>query len=262
MADPIINKQLISIPPYLATRWENVNALYMVGDELFIKLSDNKEVCVPKLSQEHLDLLFQIYANLEKPLTSTQSKPANKNTSKEEEKKPNPSLSFRLKGGPGGVSTQMGIPPIFGNFMGMEPLLQHDPKQAHTPPLPAEILERLKGVSNLIGAEDLDTLPKAEPHCNCPFCQIVRAIHPEDHTEEEPCLIENEGEPVNDDEISFRHSAAELTEEWKVSKESEQLYRVTSVQDSDVAYQVFLGRPIGCTCGSNQCEHIKAVLYT
>jgi hypothetical protein len=25
---------------------------------------------------------------------------------------------------------------------------------------------------------------------------------------------------------------------------------------------VFLESPIGCTCGSNQCEHIRAVLHS
>jgi hypothetical protein len=64
-------------------------------------------------------------------------------------------------------------------------------------------------------------------------------------------------EPINDEEIS----AEDLRfKEWEIAKLSQNLYKVINPLDSNEEYQVFLGTPIGCTCGIHHCEHIKAVL--
>ena len=59
-------------------------------------------------------------------------------------------------------------------------------------------------------------------------------------------------EIVSDAELHFR--------EWDIKQLEKQLYNVTNPLDTTEHYQVFLGTPLGCTCGKTNCEHIRAVL--
>jgi PhoH-like ATPase len=49
---------------------------------------------------------------------------------------------------------------------------------------------------------------------------------------------------------------------WGIEQTAEQLYKVTNPLDANEQYNVFLGTPLGCTCGLKNCEHIRAVLNT
>jgi hypothetical protein len=59
-------------------------------------------------------------------------------------------------------------------------------------------------------------------------------------------------ELVSDDELKFRT--------WDISQSNEKLYIVSNPLDDHEHYSVYLGEPIGCTCGQKLCEHVRAVL--
>jgi hypothetical protein len=122
-----------------------------------------------------------------------------------------------------------------------EETMQHNPEQANMPPLPPEILNKLGAVARALGFEDTSILPQAEPHCNCVYCQVVRSLHPEAPVED-----------VLNEELTFR--------DWEIKQSGEKLYEVTNPLDQNEKYNVFLGTPIGCTCGEKNCEHIRSVL--
>ena len=123
------------------------------------------------------------------------------------------------------------------------------------PDLPSEVLEKIATVIHSLGLKDPDMFPKPEPHCNCMHCQLARVIHKGmdeggDKDDEEEFF--HEDEEITDDDLRFR--------EWDIEQVSENLYSVSNPFDSDEKYNVFLGNPVGCTCGQEDCEHIKAVL--
>ena len=59
-------------------------------------------------------------------------------------------------------------------------------------------------------------------------------------------------EDVRDDELQF--------EQWSISSAGDKLYNVVNRLDEQEKYRVYLGHPVGCTCGREGCEHILAVL--
>lgn len=122
--------------------------------------------------------------------------------------------------------------------------MQHDPDKKDLEPLPLEILQKIVGIARAFGLDE-SALQAAEEGCHCMFCQLSRAIK---GTAEE---IEEE---VTEEDLRFRI--------WDIAQEEEQLYSVTNPLDANEQYKVFLGAPIGCTCGSKNCEHIRAVLNT
>ena len=61
-------------------------------------------------------------------------------------------------------------------------------------------------------------------------------------------------EKIDDLDLVFR--------DWEIKELSNNLYTVTNPLDLNEHYNVFLGEPIGCTCGHKNCEHIKAVLQS
>jgi hypothetical protein len=134
-------------------------------------------------------------------------------------------------------------------FEGFNGMMQHNPEQADAPNLPAEILEKIAQVSKAMGIDDPNALPKPEPHCNCMHCQVARAIRGEAAAESAP-----PEEVVTDEELNFRT--------WDVAQTGENLFRVTNPLAPEEYYDVFLGTPVGCTCGTPHCEHIHAVLKT
>lgn len=222
-----ITEQLLSIPPYISTSWENVSSLSVNSSgALEISLYDGSKVEISNLSGEALEQIFEFHAkSLDKPQRDLM-----------------PS-SFGLTFDDNGV-----VLSGMENFTGM---MQHDPNQSNAPNMPAEILAKITEMSKAIGIdEDTFNIPESEPHCNCPYCQISRAIH---GIEKEP-LHESqiEDEEVSKEELTFR--------EWNIDQKNDKLYEVTNPFDSSEKYSVYLGDPIGCTCGRNNCEHILAVL--
>ena len=79
------------------------------------------------------------------------------------------------------------------------------------------------------------SIPKAEPHCNCTYCQIARAIQAGSLELGE----HDEVEEVSEEDLKFR--------DWDIEQKSEEIYEVTNPIDQNEHYQVFLGNPVGCT---------------
>ena len=134
----------------------------------------------------------------------------------------------------------------FGSDGNVSSVMTHNPEQANLAPLPPEVLQRIAAVTRALGLEDLSQLPPAEPHCNCMYCQVTRTLR-ETPTEK----IE---EIVLDEDLKFKN--------WEVKQTADKLYIVINPLDQNEQYNVFLGEPLGCTCGQKNCEHVRAVLNT
>ena len=124
-------------------------------------------------------------------------------------------------------------------------VLQHDMSKAHTPDLPKEVLDRIAQMAKMMTGGELEGFPKPEPHCNCIHCQLAKAIHGN-------LAFDEAVEVISDDELSFRS--------WDIHQSADKLYIVSNPFDPKEQYNVYLGTPVGCTCGNPHCEHIKAVL--
>jgi hypothetical protein len=246
-----IDEKIICIPPYISTTWEQITFLQSEEDPeshlftLFIHLNEGNSVRIPNLDSSLIDIAFAAHLkHLEKKPTSSRHKG--------DEGKTIGSLLQQLTGLSPEQLAHMPIRFGFGGIEGMTGMevLQHNQAQANSPDMPKDVLEKVSGMIKMMTNGELSAFPKPEPHCNCPHCQVARAIH-EVEKEEENGEIDN---PISDEELSFR--------DWEITKKGDQLYIVTNPLDSREHYSVFLGTPIGCTCGEAHCEHIKAVLYS
>ncbi len=232
-----INRTILSIPPYLSVSWKEVSALRVNEGLLAVVLKDGTQLSVPDLTEDQLQMVFD----------------AHQQYLETEDQAPSPILPPNFEQLQGMMGDQVvGLPFRFGpggmgGMDGISSVMQHDPSQSNAPNIPDEILSKISGITEVLGAENVTSLPQAEEGCNCFHCQIARAINPsetEEHLEEE----------VTDEELTFRT--------WDIEQADEKLYTVSNPLDKTEKYSVFLGEPIGCTCGQKNCEHIKAVLQT
>ena len=224
-----ISKNVLNLPPYLSTPWKNVSSIYLDGSALKVVLNSGTTVEVPGLDQESLKTIFQAHAaHLE-----------------EESAPPSP---FKLPSPPKdqviGFKMPIGMEGALANFGDM---MQHNSEQMHAAPLPKEILSKIAEMAKTVGM-DASMFPKPEPHCNCPHCQMARAIHQTKNEEQ----IEEPEEEITEEDLRFR--------DWDIEKTGDKLYRVTNPLENEEHFDVFLGTPVGCTCGEKDCEHIRAVL--
>lgn len=219
----IINQKTLSIPPYISTSWNNVLSIHAELQDtslvLIVDLKQGGRIEIPRLTKEALEAVFTFHARyLEEIPSSGQVAPKNTMT-----------VGFAQ------------LPE------GMEGLLQHNEEQANADPLPEEVLNKIRSLSSAMGMDRL--MPKPEPHCNCPFCQVSRAMHDLQNT----ALSEKEDE-VSDADLTFRT--------WDIEQIAEKLYSVKNPLDKQECYQVYLGEPVGCTCGQPHCDHIHSVLMS
>ncbi len=219
-----ITSKVLNIPPYISTSWENIKLLTLDGSNLVIVLQNESRVIIPNIEPKTLNAIFDAHA---KALE-------NKN------KRGKIDLSFGLPAGAGGVPIGLDAFPQ---------AMQHNPQQANLPDLPEDVLEKIKTISKVISLDNVNNLPKPEPHCNCMYCQLARAIRGEAKRESE---LDEKDLEVTAEDLKFRS--------WDIKQTAEKQYSVTDPFNKDETYTVFLGDPIGCTCGSNKCEHIQAVL--
>lgn len=223
-----ITPQILSIPPYFSTTWSNIAALRTIPQGLLYRLivlfQDQTEVEVEGLGQAEIDLIFAAHARYmgRKERQTPSSAPV-------------PFSLEGLKSLFGGDSVQI--------FSGG---LHHNPDQSSLPPLPPELLEKIVQVfRSLRITEQPEALPPPEESCGCLYCQVVRALAtPPEKQEEEELITEAD--------LTFRS--------WDIEAKGKDLYSVTHPLDKGESYTVFLGTPIGCTCGHKDCEHIQAVL--
>ncbi len=233
-----INRHVLSLPPHLSTSWKNISSLHIKGElhaaVLVVTLRNNSQIEIPDLDQQTLQHIFATHTQC----VEAESSPAKESPSTQPKKN---ALSF-----------SMGLPFALPNGEGMEQftsMLQHNPDQAQLPDLPQEVIEKIQAITQAMGFDPKHiNAPKAEPHCNCMYCQIARAVYAESPSEPE----EEKEEEVSLEELQFRN--------WDIKHEGDKRYLVTNPLDQNEHYQVYLGTPVGCTCGQNNCEHIRVVL--
>lgn len=234
-----INRKILSLPPYLSTSWKNISLLHVKKEAsssiLVVTLQNGSTIEIPHLDQTTIQEIFAAHSQ---SMETMEESPGIKTQKMPESSKSTATLS-------------LGVPFQFGEGMeNFSSFLQHNPAQAHLPNLPTEMIEKIRAVTKAMGLNlDQANIPKAEPHCNCMYCQIARAVSEEGP---EAAISREEEEEVSDDDLSFRS--------WDIKKEGENLYVVTNPIDKNEHYQVYLGTPIGCTCGEKNCEHIRVVL--
>ncbi|PIS03312.1 MAG: hypothetical protein COT85_00505 [Chlamydiae bacterium CG10_big_fil_rev_8_21_14_0_10_42_34] len=223
-----ITSNILSIPPYISTTWNNISSLHVREERgsytLIVLLQNGVQAEVPRLDKRTVTEIFEAHAR------SAEESVASKTSSPSE--------------GPLNLSllTNSDNP-----FTSLGASMEHNPEQAGLPPLPPAILKKITMVARAFGLDDTSQLAKAEPHCNCVYCQVIRSLQGLDPAEE---LIEE----VSDEDLKFKN--------WEVAQTDKKLYIVTNLLDKNEQYNVFLGEPLGCTCGSKNCEHIRAVLDT
>jgi hypothetical protein len=232
-----INSKVLNIPPFISVHWNQVEFLTTEDNMLIVQLNSGKMIPIPDLPPETIQLVFESHAtflDLDKPINTLSSV-----------------LPFKQPSLFGSNDVKIGFSTMDPNGIGLP--LQHLEELREAPNLPPEVLEKVKSVSKLVPYEDLVNSPKPLEHCNCPFCQIAGAIHA-DLSGENPEVDGSEApeEEVQDADLNF--------DPWNISQKGDRLYEVQNKLDCHESYCVFLGEPVGCTCGKNGCEHILAVL--
>jgi hypothetical protein len=215
-----ITNKMLYIPPYISASWENIESIYMQETVLVITLKNGPSVEIPNLEGNLIQIIFENHAKF-----------------------------IEEKNLPKKGSIGFGIPLISdgNNFDPLASTMQHNPQQANMPLIPQDILKKIASISKIISDDAPFELLKPEDNCNCLHCQIARALQLANGISPE-----NLDEEVKDDELKFRT--------WDIKEMGEKFYIITKPLDSNEQYSVYLGSPTGCTCGQNNCEHIKAVL--
>lgn len=234
-----INSKFLYLPPYISTSWSNVAALQVKeSGSLAVILVNGVAIDINYQSQEIIDAIFNAHAiyleqevwreKLSKPPMGVMQIP-----------------SILTMG-----STAEGSFPMRMDFAAVDrlgTLIQHNPSQADAPNIPQEVLDKIKEIGKIVAPADPRVLPKAVMECNCVHCQIARAINPEELPE-----AKSEDVKISEEELKF--------EEWEITQIGDNLYDVSSKLEKSEKYNVYLGEPVGCTCGKSGCEHILAVL--
>jgi len=222
-----IDDKVLSLPPYVSTAWENVKALYLKDKDLIVDMIDGTAIAVPGLSEEEIEEIFDFHA------AYVEKSHDFERFIEEEAQKEAEGSPFRF---------------AINSIDGFSNAMTHNPQQTNMPPLPPEVLEKMSNIARIISPEEIEALEDPVEGCNCFYCQISRAIHDLEPAGEKGELIEE----VSEEELQFS--------QWAISQIEDQLYLVTNKLDTSEQYKVFLGDPIGCTCGKANCEHIVAVL--
>lgn len=216
-----LSDKIICIPPYISTSWKNVHSLST-------EIRDQKILLQILLNTGEKIAI----PNLEKQVIALIFEMHSRHVEQEGEGKKKGAADPFL-GLPLPLRFHNGALEAFGS------ILQHNPDQKNAPTLPPDVLQKIASVTKSLGVEDPNLLPKAEPNCNCLHCQIANAMQ----------QIE---EIVKDEELKFKN--------WEITQINTKLYTVCNPLDKKEQYNVFLGTPVGCTCGQRNCEHIRAVL--
>lgn len=246
-----ITPKILSIPPYISTSWSQIRTLYVREKNLVIYLADGVTVAIPNLSSEEIEAIFAAHAAFSEK-TSSSSRPQQEQSPMQFlHNLPNSQFASSHPG------QNEGMAAMHFNLDSLESFssaLHHNLEQAHMPNLPIEILNKIAAIAKIVAPGEIQNMPKPEPHCNCPHCQIARAIHgPTDNEKvKDNFSIEQKEEVVCEKDLSFQ--------QWDISQSGDKLYVVTNRLDAQEKYNVYLGQPVGCTCGVIGCEHILAVL--
>lgn len=232
-----INDKILSIPPYISTSWNFIKSLQMKGPFFVITLMGGESINIPNLKSEIIEQIFKAHAEyLEKKIDLP--------------KETNPGFPQALFNPDSNeLPFKLGI----GSIEGLGNPLMHNPTQKDSPDIPKQILQKITAIVKILSTEEILAMPKAEPHCNCLHCQIVRSIH----TAVEPEQAHHENYENHEDEVKEEEL---IFQQWDVTQTGDKLFNVVNRLDTQEKYSVYLGHPVGCTCGKSSCEHIVAVL--
>ena len=235
-----ISPKIFSIPPYISTRWDYILSIRVADDLLIVTLKDGTICSIPRLPKDTIDQIFTYHA--ESMETSNHQKD---------------DFTQLVEGMRSGFKELLNMFSKFGAhaLTSIGKALEHDPSNANLPELPPEMVQKVQMLLNIIPKEDILAMPEAEPGCHCMYCQINRILRTSliTHDTTNPdVLTEGETETVEEKDLQFS--------EWIVEPLQDKLYKVTNKLDPQEEYRVFLGEPIGCTCGKPRCEHVLAVL--
>ncbi len=225
-----ITDKIISIPPYISTSWSKVASLHMYNKELIVTLWDTTRIAIPDLQEEVIKEIFAHHASYLEQQSLKQP--------------PAPRESAELQ-----FTTPLRM--LFGTLESLTQALQHNPAYSNIAPLPPEIVSKIETLGKNLPPEELANFLHPIEGCNCMYCQISRILKGEAPKQEETLEITTEDE-VREEDLRF--------EQWDVQPSGDKMYTVTNKLDPNEHYSVFLGDPIGCTCGKASCEHIVAVL--
>lgn len=234
-----VNAQVLSIPPYISCPWHQVSSLCvetLQGERyLIVYMQNGSKVRVPDPSPTLVDMVFTAHGEFldkaDRGNIATNSSASN-------------TLPNGIKLNSEVAMNLIPMPLGMGSFVD---LMQHSSEQKNMPDLPRDILDKVVGLLRSIASEEIKHMPKAEPHCNCFHCQVSRKAHMSLGD-----LPEDVDAPVSDEELQFRS--------WDVKAEGEKVFTVTNPLDETESFSVYLGNPVGCTCGQNRCAHIEAAL--
>ncbi|MBA3816840.1 MAG: hypothetical protein H0X29_10060 [Parachlamydiaceae bacterium] len=245
-----INNKILFIPPFISTTWNHIKALCLKEDRLIISLANDTLVEVPDLQPEHIELIFSAHATF----LENQSSPSQEFTSSF--RTPQAKANSLFNAVSPSLENEKDPSLVFGlgSFDSLGSAMHHNESQANMPDLPKEILSKISAIAKIVAPEDGQSLPSPEPHCNCAHCQIARAV--QIGLESETVSIIEQFIPVeeeiNDADLNFQ--------QWDIHQTGEKLFSVSHRLDLNDKYNVYLGNPVGCTCGKEGCEHILAVL--
>jgi hypothetical protein len=238
-----ITETIISIPPYISTSWDNVLSLHMIENDLNFSLKDGSSVTVKHLSPDVVEQIFSAHAAF---LEAHQGHIVPKAT--HEKMSPTRSQVEQLLNFPFHISP--------GSLENVGQALQHNPAYAGLPPIPDDVANKIATLAKVISEEDIMAMPPAEANCNCMYCQINRILRKTVIANKDTISSFTEDvvaeENISDAELHF--------EQWEIKTVRENMYTVTNKLDPKEQYTVYLGNPVGCTCGKANCEHIVAVL--
>ena len=239
-----INPKIFSLPPYISTSWNHVVALYCKEGNLVVTLGDGDLIEIPDLKPDLIDTIFSAHAaHLEHEIAKEHFTRNSQNPNKI----PNGAAFPPILSGEASGDSPFRF--AFSTLDGLGYALQHNPSQATAPDIPKEVLQKISSIAKIVAPEETDSLPPPEPHCNCMYCQIAKAIHKE--VLPQPITSTSE-EAISDEELKFQ--------EWEIIQTGDKMFSVSNKLDSIKKFNVYLGDPVGCTCGEAGCEHILAVL--
>ncbi|MBN9378657.1 MAG: hypothetical protein BGO14_07275 [Chlamydiales bacterium 38-26] len=230
-----INNKILSIPPYISTSWNYVKSLQTKGPFLVITLMGGESINIPNLKGDLIEQIFNAHADY-----------LEKNQENISQPQPSPFLNPTSSLESVDMPFRLGI----GSIDGMGNPLVHNSAQKDAPDIPKPILEKIAAIAKIISPEELSSMPKAEPHCNCLHCQIVRTIN---------SVVEPETPQHDEHELDVKDEDL-IFQQWAVSQAGDKLFNVINKLDTQEKYSVYLGHPLGCTCGKSSCAHIEAVL--
>lgn len=253
-----ITPKILSIPPYLSTTWMHIRALYLKEKTLVVTLADGVVISIPDLSEQDLLAIFSAHsAFLE---TQTQKRePSGQTPFHLFHGMPNNGIG-NAAGGVAGAE-QGALRFSLDNMETLSSALQHNSSQSSFPDFPSEVLDKIASIARIVAPGEIENMPKPEPHCNCPHCQIARAIHGKgDQTlpsstpflHQSTPIVPQDKEEITQEDLSFQ--------QWTITQAGDHLFCVINKLDAGEKYNVYLGDPVGCTCGKPGCEHIIAVL--